>query len=200
VRRLRILAFSDLHRDRDRARKLVDLAREADVVVAAGDFASMHIGLGRTVDVLSRIEQPAIVVPGNNETESALRSACLKWPSATVLHGDGTSVDGVEFFGLGCGIPVTPFPWSADLTDAQAAPLLSRCPEHAVLVVHSPPKGYVDRAWGRHLGSTAILSAIEVKQPRLALCGHIHEAWGQEATVGRSRVVNLGPHGRFFEV
>jgi Icc-related predicted phosphoesterase len=69
-----------------------------------------------------------------------------------------------------------------------------------VLVVHSPPHGYVDQAFGRHLGSRAILDAILTKRPPLAVCGHIHQCWGREATVGDTRVVNLGPEGRFFEL
>jgi Icc-related predicted phosphoesterase len=32
------------------------------------------------------------------------------------------------------------------------------------------------------------------------LCGHIHEAAGEEATVGASRVVNVGPAGVVLEV
>jgi Icc-related predicted phosphoesterase len=66
--------------------------------------------------------------------------------------------------------------------------------------VHSPPKGYVDETQGRHMGSDAILAAIEAKRPRLAVCGHIHDSWGAEATIGRTPVANLGPEGRFFEV
>jgi Icc-related predicted phosphoesterase len=197
---MRILAFSDLHRDRDRARCVVEMAPGADVVVGAGDFASMHIGLGRTLELLREIERPAIVVPGNNETEAALRRACESWSSATVLHGSGVTIDGVDFFGLGCGVPPTPFPWSADLSDSDAALMLADCPRDAVMVVHSPPHGHVDRAWGRHLGSRAILAAIERTEPRLVLCGHIHEAWGQESMIGSSRVVNLGPEGRLFEI
>ena len=59
-------------------------------------------------------------------------------------------------------------------------------------------EGYVDGS--RRLGSEAILAAVEHKQPRLVLCGHIHEAAGEEATVGASRVVNLGPAGVVLEV
>ena len=69
-----------------------------------------------------------------------------------------------------------------------------------MLVSHSPPKGYVDTAHGRHLGSEAVLQAVERKQPRLTMCGHIHKAWGREATIAGTRVVNLGPEGRFFEL
>jgi Icc-related predicted phosphoesterase len=69
-----------------------------------------------------------------------------------------------------------------------------------VLIVHSPPKGHVDEAHGRSLGSEAILRTIERTRPPLALCGHIHNAWGQQSRLGRTRIVNLGPEGLFFEL
>jgi len=170
------------------------------VVVGAGDFASMHLGLDRTIDVLSGIEAPTVLVPGNAESDAALWRACAGWSSATVLHGSGTEVRGVRFYGLGGGVPPTPFPWSFDVEEDEAAAQLADCPAGAVLVVHSPPRGHVDRAFGRHLGSEAILTTIERTRPALTVCGHIHQAWGQEATVAGTRVVNLGPEGRFLEV
>lgn len=195
-----VLAFSDLHRDRSQAKRLVELAGQADIVVGAGDFASMHIGLNRTIDVLREIKAPTVLVPGNGETDTALWRACGGWRNVDVLHGQGKEIGGVEFFGLGAGVPPTPFPWSFDLTEEEATEKLDDCPEGAVLVVHSPPKGYVDEAHGRHLGSVSILNAIERKRPRLALCGHIHESWETEAEIGPTRVVNLGPKGAFFEL
>jgi Icc-related predicted phosphoesterase len=197
---VRLLAFSDLHRDRRQAHRLAELARDADVVVGAGDFASIRLGLDRTLEPLTAIDLPSVLVPGNNESDAALWRACADWPSARVLHGEGTEIDGVQFFGLGAGVPATPFPWSFDLNEEEASAKLERCPEGAVLVSHSPPKGYVDEARGRHLGSEAVLRTIESKRPRLTVCGHIHESWGTEATVGGTRVVNLGPEGRFFEL
>jgi uncharacterized protein len=197
---MRLLAFSDLHRDRDRAERLVELAREADVVVGAGDYATMHRGLEETIEVLSAISAPSVLVPGNAETDTELWQACGPWTSAHVLHGQALALDGVQFFGLGGGVPPTPFPWSFDLTEEEAAAKLESCPEGAVLIVHSPPKGYVDRVHGRHLGSRAILEAIERRRPALVLCGHIHQRWGEEAEIGTTPVVNVGPDGRLFEL
>jgi Icc-related predicted phosphoesterase len=176
------------------------MAAEVDVVIGAGDFASFHLGLDRTISELREIEKPALLVPGNNETQDALWRACADWPTARVLHGEATEVDGLEFFGLGAGIPKTPFPWSFDLDEEAAAARLEHCPEHAVLIVHSPPKGYLDKAFGKHLGSRAILRTIEEKRPPLALCGHIHQCQGEEAMIGETRVVNLGPAGSLFEL
>jgi Icc-related predicted phosphoesterase len=199
---MRILAFSDLHRDLDQAAVLTEMAAEADVVIGAGDFASVHEGLDETISALSGIETPAVLVPGNNERDADLRaSASRLWPSATVLHGEGCEIAGETFYGVGGGIPTTPWGWSYDLDEDEAATALADLPTGAVLVVHSPPQGLCDSsADGMHLGSTAILGAIDEKQPKLAVCGHIHEAWGQTVHTGDTEVINLGPSGRYIDI
>jgi uncharacterized protein len=198
---VRLLCFSDLHRDLDQAARLVEMSAAADAVIAAGDYASIHEGLSEIIDALSAITAPTIVIPGNNETADALRAACAGWETATVLHGQTARLDGVEFFGLGAGVPITPWDWSFDLSDNDAAELLRDCPEGAVLAVHSPPYGHCDVAGsGDHLGSTAILEAIELRRPPVAVCGHIHESWGTESQIAETRVLNLGPSGTWVEV
>ena len=193
---MRLLAFSDLHRDVERARSLVERSADVDVVIGAGDFASVHRGLESTIDELAEIRTPTLVVPGNNETDDALRSACEDWPAATVLHGDGVELDGQLFFGLGAGVPVTPWDWSFDLTEEEAEEKLADCPEAAFLVLHSPPKGHLDD----DLGSEAILRTIERTRPPVAVCGHVHQCWGGESAIGDTRVLNLGPDGVVIEI
>src|SRR5215467_10662817 len=124
---MRILAFSDLHRNLDQGAKLVERSAEADVVIGAGDFANQHQGLDETIATLSAIETPTILVPGNNETIEALREAAAEWGAATVLHGESAEIEGAEFFGLGAGIPVTPWDWSFDLDDAAAGAMMGDC-------------------------------------------------------------------------
>jgi predicted phosphodiesterase len=41
---MKLMAFSDLHRNRGRAEHLVDLSRDADIVVGAGDYSTMRTG------------------------------------------------------------------------------------------------------------------------------------------------------------
>lgn len=198
---MKILAFSDLHRDLKRGAKLVEMSREADVVIGAGDFASMHEGLEETIEALTAIGTPTVLVPGNNETDAALREACAGWKAATVLHGGGASIGGVEFFGLGAGVPTTPWEWSFDLDEETATVMLTHCPEDAVLVVHSPPYGHCDaNGAGDRFGSRAILRAVEEKTPRLVVCGHIHESWGEKSRIARTPIHNLGPKGTWLEV
>ncbi|MGK2955242.1 MAG: metallophosphoesterase family protein [Solirubrobacterales bacterium] len=197
---MKILAFSDLHCDLEQAARLAEMSADADVVIGAGDFASIHEGLESTIDALSGITTPTVLVPGNNERLDALRAAASGWSSATVLHGDSTEVNGQVFFGLGAGIPTTPWSWSYDLDEAEAAEALTGLTGDAVLVLHSPPKNHCDSAGELHLGSTSIAAAIERTQPKLAVCGHIHESWGDRSSIGQTEIVNLGPGGTYFNV
>lgn len=198
---MRLLLFSDVHADESAARQLVAKARGVDLVVGAGDFGTARRNIGRAIDVLAAIDRPAVLVPGNNESFEELVAACSGWKTARVLHGTGITLEGQAFFGIGGGIPVTPFgPWSYDFSEEDAAHLLAPLPPNAILVSHSPPRGAVDRdSGGRTLGSMAVRDAVISRQPRLAVCGHIHACGGEQAWLGRTLVVNAGPAGMFWD-
>ncbi|MFD1157768.1 metallophosphoesterase family protein [Roseovarius aestuarii] len=195
---MKVLAFSDLHHSRRRAEALVEASTEADLVIGAGDFCNMREGLPEAMNLLSGIAAPMVVVPGNAESAEELRDAAHK--GTTVLHGNGLEIGGLQLFGLGYGVPPTPFgAWSCDLTEAHAAEKLLRCEAADILILHSPPEGVADlTSSGVSVGSTAIHEAIERIQPKLALCGHIHDSWGQADQIGRTLVVNLGPTPNWF--
>ena len=198
---MRLLLCSDIHCDLGAARRLVAQSSKADVVVCAGDLAVMRTGLQKTVNVLAEIAVPTVLVAGNGESYEELSDACESWPAAHVLHGTGVAIEGVPFWGLGGAVPVTPFgAWSYDLTEERATRLLADCPAGAVLVTHSPPFGHVDRTNDKHLGSRAILEAIERTQPKLSVCGHIHGCWTEESIIGDTRVINAGPGGIWAEI
>ncbi len=200
---MRILAASDLHRDLDRARGLVERSADVDVVVIAGDLCTMHRGLDEIVAVLRDMHAPCVLVPGNNESLDELREcvARMSWSGAHVLHGQGVRIEGQDFFGLGGGVPITPFgEWSWDLNEDDARSLLASMPEACVLVSHSPPQGVGDRTSdGAHVGSVAVREAIERASPMLLVCGHIHDSWGFDGRLGRTRVINAGPAGVVVE-
>jgi uncharacterized protein len=199
---MKLLLFSDLHCDVQAAGQLVAAAAQVDVVIGAGDFANRHRGIRDTLGVLTQIDKPAVLVPGNGETAEELREAAALWASATVLHGEGCEIQGQPFWGVGGGIPVTPFgDWSYDFSEAEAEKLLEGCCDEAILVVHSPPLDTVDYdSSGRIRGSEAIRRCVEAKRPKLVACGHIHSDWGKQVTLGRSKIINAGPAGMIVEV
>jgi Icc-related predicted phosphoesterase len=199
---MKLLLFSDLHTQAPAASALVQTAMEVDVAIGAGDFASVRRGLSVCIDVLRDIRIPTVLVPGNNESLDELQAACKDWQNATVLHGQSVGVHGQVFFGIGGGIPITPFgSWSYDFSEADAERLLAACPAGAVLISHSPPKGAVDTdSSGKSLGSVAVREAVLRLKPRLVVCGHIHACAGQTAHIGGVPVINPGPGGVVYSL
>ena len=199
---MKLLLFSDIHSDFTGASKLVELSRKADVVVGAGDFCVARRGLDDIITALSVIRKPTLCVAGNAESHEELARACRSWPTARVLHGSQTTLDDVTFYGIGGGIPITPFgAWSWDFSEDEAKKLVQDLQPGGVLISHSPPKGVLDiSSDGRSLGSETVREVIGVKKPRLVVCGHIHGSAGQTARLGPTNVINAGPDGIMWEL
>jgi len=201
---MKLLLFSDLHCDRAAAESLSRRARAADVLIGAGDFTNLRQikNLAVCLDPFRDTGKPIVLVAGNNESTEELANYCADWPGAQVLHGSSVTLLGVTFFGVGGGIPVTPFgPWSYDFDEDQAATLLADCPTGCVLVAHSPPKGMVDvSSRGSSIGSVAIRDAIIRTAPRLVVCGHVHNCNGQKGLYDDTPVVNAGPVGTEWDL
>lgn len=199
---MKLLLFSDVHVNKSHCQRLVLMAEEADMVIGAGDFGSLRMGIQKTINWLKYITKQSVLVPGNSESYDELKDACTAWSSAVVLHGCGVKLNGIQFYGLGGGVPITPFgSWSYDFTEAGARELLTKCPNNAVLISHSPPKGIVDvSSNGQHLGSEAVRNVIEKKSPMLVVCGHIHESGGSIEKLGNTDIVNAGPFGMYYDL
>ena len=190
---MKLVAFSDLHCDLAAARAIVGAAGDADVVIGAGDFATMGTGAAGVFAVLRGLTCPFIYVHGNHDDPFAL--AELAWDGAHFLHGNSVAIAGVTFYGVGGETPLSnDADWNIGQSEDAMTGLLAGCPKGAVLVSHAPPLGVCDlQRGGGHEGSAAILACVEDRQSTHVLCGHIHNAWGMRGQVGPSQVANLGP-------
>lgn len=195
---MKLLCLSDIHGEAAGLRAVLPEAAGVDVVVLAGDLT--HLG-GRAeaqalLAPLFELELPLLAVAGNMEYEGVRRYIAEK---GIDIHGRGVLIDGVGFMGLGGGTP-SPFnsPW--ELSDEEARLLLAAGyaqiakARFKVLVSHPPPRGTtLDRSFmGTHVGSQAVGDFISAGAVDLCLCGHIHEAAGEER-IGNALCVNLGP-------
>jgi Icc-related predicted phosphoesterase len=199
---VKLLVFSDIHADLRAASNLVKRSADVDVVVGAGDYGMPRQELGEMISALSKIEKPTVLVSGNCENTDDLKSACRAWQNAHVLHGEQVTIKGMPFYGIGGGIPITPFgSWSYDFNEDEASHLLKNCPPGGVLISHSPPKGALDiSSDGRRLGSTALRDTLIAKNPLLVICGHIHASAGQIDRFGETTVINAGPQGIIWDL
>lgn len=199
---MRILAFSDLHRDIAAAEKIAEASIEADVLVGAGDFGTRGEGTLDTLKILREANKPIVLVSGNHDESSTLRDYCADWDLGHYLHGADWTHEGRTFFGLGSEIPKrNEADWNESMSEEKAGEYLKSCLTGSILVTHTPPQGTADlQKDGTHEGSEAILTAIRHKQPVLSLCGHIHFSWGKTGPIGDTPVHNLGPSVNWFDV
>jgi Icc-related predicted phosphoesterase len=199
---MRVLAFSDLHRDKDAARAIVAASVEADVVIGAGDFATKREGLMDTLDILRNSPAPMIFVHGNHDDADAVEAACKAQDHWHYLQGNECAIGDQVFFGVGWETPnADDNSWLSPMSENRTMKALRECPVGAVLISHAPPFGVCDLGQdGNEYGSKALKRGIEDWLPRMVLCGHIHNAWGQRGMIGDTPVHNLGPTVNWFDV
>lgn len=199
---MKILAFSDTHRDVGKTRSILAGAQDADVLVGAGDFGTAGRGMYEIIEVIAAENIPTVLVHGNHDNAAELIQICAAFPNIHLLHGQAVEIAGIPFFGIGGEIPRRHGEtWNEAMSEDAAAKLLCACPDHAVLVTHTPPYECADlQRNGKHEGSKAIRAVITDKQPLITLCGHIHFSWGAKGMIDATQVYNLGPSVNWFEV
>ncbi len=201
---MRILAISDIHGGYDVVDRILYYEKEYDVVVIAGDLTT-HGTPDEAETAIRHIMthgKQLICVVGNmdsREIEDRLEHLYVLVDETAEIAGN------VAFFGVS-GCPETPMHTPYELSEEE---ILSRAEKGwqqasqsaiRVFVPHAPPyKTKVDKIFlGKHVGSRSVRSIIEKYQPDVVICGHIHEASGQD-TIGKSKIVNCGPaHNGYY--
>ena len=200
--KLTFCAVSDIHERLDWLRPLAGVLGAADWVLLLGDLTQFgRAPQARAVlDAFRAINPRVLAVPGNLDHPDVL---ALLETEGISLHGRHRLLGDVGLAGVGGSGP-TPFGTPFELPDAElgemlAAPLDAIAgARHRMMVSHAPPKGTaVDKVHlGMHVGSAAVRRLAQAHAPDLLLCGHIHEAAGEDR-LGATRVINPGPfvHG-----
>jgi Icc-related predicted phosphoesterase len=130
-----------------------------------------------TVARWARLNPDLVVVPGNHDPEED-----GPWEGVRVHERRGLVILAIPYVPILYKIPS----WTHEISEARiaehVAPFAGRA--YDVVASHGPPYGVVDRAaWGRSLGSRALLEFADHIDFRLWVCGHVHEESGAAATV-----------------
>ncbi len=197
---MRVQIFSDIHSDL--AALEANASVEADLYICAGDLCNWQRGLDACGAILRPLGDKLWVIPGNHETADDIAGFCQKFGFQD-FHGASFERDGWHFAGLGYSSP-TPFDTPGEYSEAELAEKLSAFGslDPLVLVCHAPPAATALDAAGpdMHFGSTAVAKFLEDNQPARFFCGHIHEAAGQDATLGKTQARNVGKQGYLLEL
>ncbi len=187
---MRIYACADMHSHTERFDTIKSRihAYRPDVVVAAGDFGTRRDPESAIAE-LNRFPVRVLAVRGNFDPPAA-EGIMARYANVSSLNLREIEVGGCAFAGVS-GAFMLPFRTRVRLREGRARQwLLNRVGAETILVSHPPPRGVRDMVAGRvHAGSGMIADVVASRQPRLVICGHIHEAPGI-GRLGRTMVVN----------
>lgn len=199
---MRILALSDIHGHAERLERILGSAGEVDLVLVAGDLTDFG-GAAELDLVLAAMDGQAgkiVAVPGNCDKRAARERL-----EELGLSADGRLVErpGALVAGVGGSLLRTGFTpyerYDEELAEAlqtaldEAALLHSDAP--VIVLSHQPPRGTgADERRGASTGSHELRAILELEEPLLWVCGHIHES-PCAFRVGSCLVLNPGPAG-----
>lgn len=193
---MRIIAAGDIHMDPGAVANIPGIDT-ADHIIITGDLTN-YGSSADAVTVLKRLRamnSSILAVAGNLDQPDVAR---YLEDIGISLHGRGTTIGGMGIMGLG-GSNYTPFNTPYEFSEPELAAFLAagyaqiEDTANFILVSHTPPvETKTDRLKnGRHVGSMAVRTFIEEKQPLLCMTGHIHESRGRDY-IGRTLVLNPG--------
>src|SRR3989344_1763260 len=196
-KKLRILAASDLHGDSRLTKRLAERAfrEKIDLIVLCGDLT----GFGESTNLIKPFKdkgQKVLLLPGNWDS-FATTDFLAQLYGVKNIHGYSAVYEGVGFFGAG-STSVTFGPRSG-ISEKEMMQTLERAHsglkgiEKKIMLTHMHPAGgKTERIVGEPGGSKAIKKAIDKFKPDLLLHGHIHETFGMEDQIGKTKVINVG--------
>jgi len=193
---MRIIAAGDIHMDLDDVANIPGIDT-ADHIIITGDITNYGSSLDAeaVLNRLQTINSSILAVAGNLDQPDVAR---YLEDIGISLHGRGIIIEGLGIMGLG-GSNYTPFNTPYEFSEEELCAFLAsgfariKDAKDFILVSHPPPVlTKTDRLVnGSHVGSMAVRTFIEEKQPLLCVTGHIHESKGQDY-IGRTLVLNPG--------
>ena len=194
---MKILAFVDLHGDKNALNEVVEKGKKADVILCAGDISVFEAHMDKILDKLNQIGKPVLMIHGNHEMKEQLKDMCMDLENIVFLHRGLYEKDGVSFIGFGGG----GFSRMDEEFEEFVAKVKPHLKKKIVLMTHGPPfETNLDSLYDSNTGNKSYRRFIEKYQPLLAVSGHIHETAGAVDTIGKTYLINPGKKGRILKI
>ncbi len=197
---MKILAFTDIHEDKDALKKLLVRAKEDDIdyIICAGDFSTFGRGSRFVLKKFSKVGKPFYVIPGNHEEGGNYPEMVKEYPNCFFFHKKKFKLKNYVLLGYGGD--------GFSLHDPKFRKVAREWygkykQDKVILVTHGPPSGTkLDLLEKTHVGNIDYRKFIERIKPKLAISGHLHETVGLVDKIGKTKVVNPGWEGMVIEL
>ena len=201
---MKILAFTDTHGSLLALRRIEQKVRtqKPDLLVCAGDISIFEHGIVGIARRLNKLNKKIIMIHGNHEDESTIRKLSKLFKNIIFIHKKHYVEDDILFLGYGGGGFTLIDREYERIANAKFKKIIkANKGKKIILVTHAPPyKTRLDKLIQGHNGNKSIRHFIEKNRIDLLICGHLHENFGKEDKIKKTKIVNPGPFGKIVEV
>ena len=192
---MKILVFGDNHGDLLSLLRLHDKAQEAEIAICLGDFTYFSEDLSPLLEIMNALPKKTYLTHGNHESEEEVRKQAKKHKNISFHHKEIISVGDYKiiFYGGGGFAHI-----DEEFEDFMASIKKEITdPAKTILILHAPPaQTKLDVPFrDYHSGTLSFREFIEEVQPLAAFSGHIHETFGKQDNIQKTRLYNPGPEG-----
>jgi len=196
---MKILAFVDLHGDKDALDKIKEKSKQVDLVLCAGDLTFFEQDLDYFLEELNKLGKKVLIIPGNHESEENLVELTKDLENVYQIHRGMFVKDDYLILGYGGG--------GFSITDKGFYKVGESFKKNikentkVIFMIHGPPYGtQLDIMNGEHVGNRTTRAFINDTKPAIVIFGHLHEYGGKEDSIGETKLINPGPEGKIIEI
>ncbi len=201
---MKILAFTDIHGSLQALKRLEQKVKKEnpDLLVCAGDVSIFEHGIAGIMRRLNKLNKKIIMVHGNHEDDPTFRKLSKLFKNIVFIHKNYFIEGNLLFLGFGGGgFSIVDKEFEDTAKNKFKKIIQKNKGKKTILVTHAPPyKTKLDKLIQGHCGNKSIRNFAEKNKIDFLICGHLHENFGKEDKIGKTKVINPGPFGKIITV
>ena len=201
---MKILAFTDTHGSLMALKRIEQKVKtqKPDLLVFAGDISIFEHGIFGLMRRLNKLNKKIIIVHGNHEDESTFIKCSKLFKNIIFIHKNYFIENDAIFLGYGGGGFSVVDRQFEKIAKTKFKKIIKNNPDKKIILVTlAPPyKTKLDKLIQGHCGNKSIRHFVEKSKIDLLICGHLHENFGKEDKIKKTKLINPGPFGKIVEV
>ena len=201
---MKILAFTDIHGSLTALRRIQQKVKsqKPDLLVCAGDVSIFEHGIAGVLRRLNKLNKKIIIIHGNHEDIHTFATLAKIFKNIIFIHRSSYTENGVLFIGYGGGgFSIVDKGFEKTAKEKFKDIIKNHHDKKIILITHAPPyKTRLDKLIQGHCGNKSIRHFVEKNKVDLLICGHLHENFGKEDKIKRTKIINPGPFGKIIVI
>ena len=201
---MKLLAFTDIHGSLLALKRIEHKVKseKPDLLICAGDISIFEHGIVNILRKLNKLNKKILIVHGNHEDDITFIKYSRLLKNIIFIHKSYYVENNILFLGYGGGgFSMVDKEFEKTAKNKFKKIIMENKDKKIVFVTHAPPyKTKLDKLGTNHAGNKSFRKFLGKNNVALMISGHLHENFGKEDNIGKTKVINPGPFGKIIEI